>query len=127
MANVIKLSGMNDCGLFTIAFITHLAFGKDPHLAFGKDPSCCAFAQSEMRKHLLTSLEQQRITPFPVTRERHPLPQKLITVKVYCYCRTTENHVMISCDGPRKGWYHLGSCVDIKEKSSVWYCKNCRS
>ena len=119
IANVIKQSGMNDCGLFVIAYITHLAFGKDP--------SCCVFEQSEMRSHLLASFEQKRITPFPVIRDRRPLPQKLVTVIVYCYCRCTENLVMISCDGPCKGWYHLGSCVDVKEKNSVWYCKNCRS
>ena len=61
LANVIKQSGVNDCRLFVIAYITHLAFGKDP--------SCCVFAQSEMRSHLLASFEQQRITPFPVIRE----------------------------------------------------------
>lgn len=118
-ANVVKQSGVNDCGLFVIAYITHLAFGKDP--------SCCVFAQSEMRSHLLASFEQQRITPFPVIRERRPLPQKLVIVKVYCYCRCIEDDFMISCDGPCNGWYHLGICVDAKEQSSIWYCRNCRN
>ena len=40
MANVIKQSGVSDCGVFVIAYITHIAFGLNPSL--------CVFAQSQM-------------------------------------------------------------------------------
>ena len=82
-----------------------------------------------MRNHLSKCFDEQKMVPFPTVRERRALPEKLIQVDVYWYCRCPDNLdvTMISCDGPCKGWYHLGECVDINQKNSVWFFKNCRA
>jgi len=53
-----KQVGSKDCGKFTIAYCTSLAFGKDP----------CnqKFLQEKMRYHLLTRLKNNRLTLFPL-------------------------------------------------------------
>ena len=53
MANVIKQSGINDCRVFVIAYITHIAFGQDPSL--------CVFPQNHMRNHLCTCFDEQKM------------------------------------------------------------------
>ena len=83
MANVIKQSGINDCRVFVIAYITHIAFGQDPSL--------CVFPQNHMRNHLCTCFDEQKMVPFPIVRERRSLPEKPIQVNVYCYCRCPDN------------------------------------
>ena len=44
-------SGASDCGLFAIAYITHIANGFDP-------PSLCVFDQVKMKKHLTDCFEK---------------------------------------------------------------------
>ena len=46
-----------DCGLFSIAYAIELAIGNDP--------ATFTFDQSMMRHHLITCLENRRLTPFP--------------------------------------------------------------
>lgn len=50
--NDCKQQGVNDCGLFTIAVATSLAFGKEP----------VQFQQSVMRDHLLNCFESGHVT-----------------------------------------------------------------
>ena len=50
-----KQQGYKDCGLFSIAFATHLAFGKT-HFEFQQD---C------MRQHLIKCIKKQHICVFP--------------------------------------------------------------
>ena len=45
MANVSKQSGTRDCGLFAIAYITHIANRLDPSLGI--------FNQAQMRDHVI--------------------------------------------------------------------------
>ena len=52
-----------DCGLFTIAYATDLAFGNDP--------SKIIYDQASMRHHLLRCLEQKQIAVFPRHRVLH--------------------------------------------------------
>jgi hypothetical protein len=44
MANVMKQTGNLDCGLFAIAYMTHISYNLDPSL--------CVFEQTKMRSHL---------------------------------------------------------------------------
>ena len=55
-ANVTKQSGASDCGLFAVAYITHIASGLDPSL--------CVFDQANMRKHLIECFEKKQIFPY---------------------------------------------------------------
>ena len=50
-----KQQGYKDCGLFSIAFATHLAFGKTRF----------KFQQDCMRQHLIECIEKQHICVFP--------------------------------------------------------------
>ena len=61
-ANVSKQSGSKDCGLFSVAYITDIAFGLDP--------SFQVYKQSEMRGHFLKCTEQKKMEPFPAAKNR---------------------------------------------------------
>ena len=72
---------IGDCGLYTIAFITSIAFG------LYIDPSLSAYKQNAMRNHLLTCLERINMSPFPITGQRRQSiinSAKYVGVKVYC-------------------------------------------
>ena len=64
VANVTKQSGSSDCGLYAIAYITHLAFGLDPSLF--------VFRQESLRGHFIWCLENKMLNTFPILRERRP-------------------------------------------------------
>ena len=52
-----KQEGGRDCGLFSIANITALAFGLDPTIV--------TFDQAAMRRHLVWCMEKHTLIPFP--------------------------------------------------------------
>ena len=122
IVDVVKQSGMNDCGLFAVAYVTTLSFGIDP----GK----LVFNQANMRKHLESCLENEHFTLFPVNRERRKIHIKAeINVPIYCSCRMPEIRPMIECYTCRE-WYHVGACVSItcdkmKDRSFSWKCDRC--
>lgn len=53
-----KQEGGRDCGLFSIASITALAFGLDP--------TTITFDQAAMRQHLVQCMEKHTLVPFPI-------------------------------------------------------------
>ena len=55
-----KQTGVVDCGLFAIAFATHLVYGRDP-----SELLIIKFDQLQMHNHFLTSLEQKFMREFP--------------------------------------------------------------
>lgn len=122
LANVSKQTGTEDCGVYAIAYITHIAFGSDPSLY--------VFRQKDMRKHLLNCLQEKKMTPFATARGKRSLAASRMTVKqvfVYCYCRCTDTgEKMVHCDGNCDEWFHVGcvDCVKITRKKK-WYCKTC--
>ena len=54
--NVSKQSGSVDCGLFAIAYITDIAFGRDP--------SFHVYVQKEMRQHFSNVLSKKKLSHF---------------------------------------------------------------
>ena len=54
MVGVQKQRGVTDCGTFSIANATALAFGTD-----------FVFSQQKLRGHLITCLESKSFSPFP--------------------------------------------------------------
>ena len=121
--NLVKQSGPNDCGVFTIAYATALCLGKSP----GK----YLFNQKLFRKHLQTCLEQEHFTMFPIIKARRR--GDIITIErnilVFCYCRMPEINPMIQCP-TCCGWFHVGPCVSVteyqmKDKNFIWSCKRC--
>ena len=57
MSHCQKQLGEKDCGFFSIAYATALAFGLQP--------SKQKFNQPYMRKHLVNRFNQKQISPFP--------------------------------------------------------------
>ena len=55
-----KQRGIKDCGLFALAYATHLATGKDP-----KKLLHIKFDQEKLRFHLISCFEQKKIIEFP--------------------------------------------------------------
>ena len=60
--SVTKQSGSYECGLFAIAYITHLAYGLDPSLF--------VFHQEAMRSHFIKCIENHSIDLFPTIKKR---------------------------------------------------------
>ena len=118
IANVITQSGDNDCGVFSAAYCTALAYTQDP--------SGIVFNQSMMRQHLVKCLEQKQVVPFPQMRTRRPGRPLTITINIYCYCRMPDDgSTMVQCDGCG-GWYHL-KCIIVGKHAirKTWFCKLC--
>jgi len=91
LCSVSKQSGSSDCGLYAVAYITHIAFGDDPSLVIFNP-----------REHLLKCLEEQKMQPFPILKKLRTSgsPSCVIEVQVYCYCRCPDDgSKMVACDG----------------------------
>lgn len=58
ITNIQKQEGSRDCGLFSIAAITAVAFCCDPNAT--------SFDQSAMRPHLVQCIENNNLLPFPL-------------------------------------------------------------
>ena len=68
-----------DCGVYAIAFLTDLCYGKDP--------ASCRYASTEICNHLVTCFENGHMTPFPSTSTVKKKKTLMKQVTVYCQCR----------------------------------------
>jgi len=70
-----------DCGLFTIAFATVLAYGEQP--------GHCLFNQNKVRQHLLKSLQEVEMKPLPLKKNQCNgcRVKTWNTIQVHCICR----------------------------------------
>ena len=118
-----------DCGLFAVAFVTALAFNKQPGQYL--------FDQQQMRKHLWKCLDRKKIEMFPVKKLRRSTAKVKSTdfVPIFCLCRMPElpNTQWIEC--PKcKEWFHLETCVQVPTSNLAptgncvddWYCNACQ-
>ena len=116
-----------DCGVYAIAYATHIIHGLDPVKYKWNTKS--------MRSHLLKCLMNKKLEPFPA----HPVPRKtskLIRVldsfpeNIYCLCRmpNNQNREMIICD-LCSSWYHP-QCVLVDQETidnnEEWFCYKCK-
>ena len=122
--NIVKQAGVNDCGLFAIAYATALCLGKSP----GK----YRFKQELFRKHLQTCLEREHFTMFPIIIERRKgdIISMERNICVFCYCRMPQINPMIQWSTESWEWFHIGPCVSItdaqmKDKNFKWHCRRC--
>ena len=99
--------GVNDCGIFAIAFATAICNGDEP--------ASIVFYQNNMRKHLTTCFENGKLTPFSeCSRKRRVKAAKEDTLPVHCTCRLPDRgDLMIQCAKCKK-WYHT-TCINIPE------------
>ena len=70
-------------------------------LANGVEPGHCVFKQSEMRKHLLRSLEEKVLSMFPVEKmkRRRVGVHCINSIEIFCSCRMPIEGKMIECSG----------------------------
>ena len=116
IANLTKQSSSADCGLFAIAYITHIAFGLNPCVH--------VFQQSSMREHFLKCLENKKMEP----KRRGDCPSH---IKWSEYKYTAIAVVLIK----GKRWLHVmvivenGIMLDVSNllffRNKKWYCENC--
>ena len=90
-ADVQWQSGLSDCGLFAIAFATSICSGKDP--------TTITFRQEDMRSHLLSCIQTNRLTGFPFRNtRRRSKPIRKEKVHIYCACRLIDDGTpMVEC------------------------------
>ena len=120
IAKVNKQSGFDDCGVFAAAYCTSVAFGYDP--------TSVVYNQECLRQHLLSCLENKKMTPFPTIRNRR-VAFTYISVKVYCDCRCPyTGQPMVACNKCKR-WFHIECLKDMTLKDMKqrrkWYCSSC--
>ena len=95
-----------DCGLFSIAFATSLAFREDP--------SNSTYDSAALRPHLIKCLTSGRISPFPKIEGKRVVRCKpsTHTVEIFCSCRTPWT-------AQRNSSYDMAQCCMCSE----WYHK----
>ncbi len=122
--NVEGQRNTSDCGIYAIAYGTHLAQGETPTL--------CHWRHDEMRNHLKSCLEVGEISLFPARGNRLIRSSrrilKTVIEQIYCYCRmpNDKSKSMVQCSQCCQ-WYHL-ACVNLGEQVMCevkWSCLNC--
>ncbi len=90
-------SGSNDCGVFAIAFATAVCEGKNP--------AAVVFDQSNMRAHLLKSVEMRHLSSFPERCiKRRIKPPHMEHLKLYCSCQLPDDgNLIIKCINVENG------------------------
>ena len=73
----------------------------------------CVFKQSEMRNHLLRSLEEKFLSMFPVEKIG---VHCINCIEIFCSCRMPMEGKMIECS-ECKEWYHLACGMDVPKRA----------
>ena len=118
--------GCDACGVFSLAVATALCNDQDP--------SMLRWKQDAMWQHLLKSLEEETLSPFPVDSKSTSSPEKDVTKatalhNLYCICRIRykQKDRMKQCSGCNE-WFHA-ACLNIPAKvlvkGEVWTCSSC--
>ena len=80
--NLLAQPNAYDCGIYAIAYATELAYGSDP--------AKCLWNSEAMRLHLLTCLENNKLTRFPTIGARKirlgSRVRKSVLFNIYCVC-----------------------------------------
>ena len=121
--NTHQQSGTSDCGVFAIAAATSICHNEDL--------AAIQWDQSQMRGHLITCLERERMKPFP-RKENLKKDKKIIktvTHTLHCICRKRHKprETMKQCAACCV-WFHA-KCLNIPTHalagSYKWTCNTC--
>ena len=115
--------GSSDCGLFSIAFATDLAYGNNP--------AVYRYKQELLRSHLEMCISSNKLLPFPSAELDRPLKSKKERIRIYCTCCLPYNRSrskMAQCLKCRE-WFHQ-NCENIPNavflnRSEIWKCSKC--
>ena len=123
--NVDRQNNGADCGVFALAFATELAYKKDP--------SVCIWDVDDMRKHIIKSVENGCVLPFPKQGDRKIGFGRRVAVSheesIYCLCgMPNDGTKYIECIQCLQ-WFHV-KCVSLNTKKSfkkmTWICSECK-
>ena len=122
--DVVRQSGISDCGVFAVAYTTSLCFEVSPSKPF--------FQQTSMREHIYECLEEGKFTMFPISKYRRQMENKIksqIDINGYWTCRIPARNPMIKCNSCHE-WFHIGPCVTVSksemdDKCFIWHCNKC--
>ena len=120
-----------DCGPFSVAFATSLAFRKDP--------TKITFDDKKLRSHLLQCIKAKKMSPFPQRSGKQNVLRnkpKLCEVELFCCCRMPyeedrgADFDMAECSRCKE-WYHR-ICENIPSKvfdnkRMKWRCSDCEN
>lgn len=120
-ANVHRMAGNSDCGVFAIAYAVDLACGNDP--------TACSYDQRSMRPHLLSCLRKGSMVPFP-SKPRKPRSSFLSNqeIPLTCECHTPAAKLRkdflltVSCFTCRQLFHK--SCVTVNQ-AGKFLCSVC--
>ena len=122
----------NDCGVYAIAFLTDICYGRSP--------SSCVYDHKKIRSHLINCFQTGKMTPFPSTETKEEKAM-LKTLNVYCQCRlpnvlehkfkkpiAEEVPCMVKCY-ICDNFYH-NTCVNVTKRQAkninsekeMWFC-----
>ena len=115
--------GVSDCGVFAITVCIALANGLEPDQMIWR--------QANMRNHLQSLINSEKISPLPTLSNRlasnvRSSTKLVYTIKLWCLCRLPEfaykNMVMCpSCNT----WFHK-PCIGLKDTSQKVLSFKCR-
>ena len=115
--------GASDCGLFAISMAYDLCCGIDP---FTQE-----VVQDDMRAHLVSCFEEERMTPFPRVAKAFFGRNRIVNsvhYEIFCICRRPEFGLMTQCN-QCSDWFHQ-ECVHIPDEVIInedfpWDCPLC--
>ena len=132
-----------DCGLFAIAHATTFALRQQPCFDI-------KFDHTKLRKHLISCLEEETMSEFPILHENVPvrsMPEKIkikftskaldarrpskprcFTIENYCICNLPQClGDQVSCD-KCDNWFHkhcVNAPLDVSQEDVEFVCPNC--
>ena len=123
--NIMVQHNTFDCGLFAVANMTEIAHSGHP----GK----CVWDTNKLREHLIASLDEQCLVPFPRLKERRvPFSGAVkhsIKEDIHCVCRMPYDNIseMIRCSCCHI-WFHC-DCINMEDVTQYsrkkWSCRKC--
>ena len=123
--DVMQQNNSYDCGMYAIANMVTLAFGRDV--------TAQRYDRRKLRFHLFNCLERKEFTPFPIlANKRKPKSpiKRVHPVNLYCTCKLPDTHTLyVICDGCEKEYHPvcLGLDDTEAEKRKKIYCTGCQS
>ena len=113
--------GTSICGVMAIT--------NGYHAVCGDNLAALIFNQDELRNHLVTCIENERFTAFPLSQQPPESEVErsvsFVNIEVSCSCGKPDSwQDMVACDGCNK-WFHI-DCSGLNSiPDGDWFCPVC--
>ena len=121
--SVQKQKNRVDCGLFSIAFATTLAFGGDP--------SSITYDSALLRAHLIKWFDNNLMVTIPVTETRVIKGKPYMSIaELYCVCSMSYWRIdeivlrMVECESCKRCFHRRSEKIPsaVFSNGKPWYC-----